>query len=153
MEKDTRYNLSLGKNVEIPDNPDLAVLDKIQNLHTDTNYVIRFSIPEFTSICPVTKQPDFGHLIIDYIASKWLIESKSLKYFIVSFRNFGIFHEDITIKVGKKILACVEPKWLRIGGYFYPRGGIPIDIFWQNCEPPSGVWIPDPGVDMYKGRT
>ena len=153
MEKDTRYNLSLGKNVEIQDNPDLAVLDRIQNLHTDTNYVTRFSIPEFTSICPVTKQPDFGHLIIDYIPSKWLIESKSLKYFIVSFRNFGIFHEDITIKVSKKILACVEPKWLRIGGYFYPRGGIPIDIFWQNCEPPSGVWIPAPGVDMYKGRT
>tara|TARA_B100001123_G_C15277409_1_gene1012691 strand:- start:306 stop:767 length:462 start_codon:yes stop_codon:yes gene_type:complete len=152
MNKKTKYNLSLGKKLTIPSNPEEAVLEKIKNLHKDTLYVTRFSIPEFTSICPVTKQPDFGHLLIDYVPSNWLIESKSMKYYINSFRNYGIFHEDITIKIGKKILSSVKPKWLRIGGYFYPRGGIPIDVFWQSCSPPKGLWVPKAGIKTYKGR-
>jgi 7-cyano-7-deazaguanine reductase len=88
--------------------------------------------PEFTSLCPVTGQPDFAHLVIDYAPGDWLIESKSLKLYLTSFRNHGSFHEDCTVKIGRKIVEIAQPRWLRIGGYWYPRGGIPIDVFWQT---------------------
>ena len=141
--KDTKYQYC---------NPDIKILDKINNPHVDVNYVITFTCPEFTSICPVTGQPDFAHIIIDYIPKKYIIESKSLKLYLNSFRNHGAFHEDCTIKIAKDLSKLLNPKWLRIGGYWYPRGGIPIDIFYQTSNPPKNIWVKDQNVLSYRGR-
>ncbi len=141
-----------GKQAKLPASPEAAVLDRVPNPHPDTDYVARFTCPEFTAICPITGQPDFAILVIDYAPGKWLLESKSLKLYLASFRNHGAFHEDCTVAIGKRIAKLLAPKWLRIGGYWYPRGGIPIDIFWQTGKPPSGVWIPDQGVPPYRAR-
>jgi len=145
-------DLQLGRSVEAPAAPEDAVLDPVPNPHADINYVARYVAPEFTSLCPVTGQPDFAHLVIDYIPDQWLVESKSLKLYLTSFRNHGAFHEGCTIDIAKKIIATIAPRWLRIGGYWYPRGGIPIDVFWQTGAAPEGVWLPDQGVPPYRGR-
>ena len=146
-------NLSqLGGTPEAPQTPEEADMERVKNPHPDTLYLARFIAPEFTSICPVTGQPDFAHLVIDYAPDEWLVESKSLKLFLQSFRNHGAFHEDCTLYVAKRIVSLLEPKWLRIGGYWYPRGGIPIDVFWQTGLPPEGLWLPDQGVPPYRGR-
>src|ERR1700690_2862595 len=144
--------LQLGRAVEWPKAPEEAQLDCVPNPQDDTDCVVRFTVPEFTSICPVTGQPDFAHLVIDYVPGEWLLESKSLKLYVASFRNHGAFHEDCTVAIGKRIVAEIKPKWLRIGGYWYPRGGIPIDVFWQTGKLPKGMWIPDQGVAPYRGR-
>jgi 7-cyano-7-deazaguanine reductase len=144
--------LQLGRAVEWPDSPEKATLDRVPNPQADTNYVVRFTAPEFTSLCPVTGQPDFAHLMIDYVPGRWLLESKSLKLYVASFRNHGAFHEDCTVMIGKRIADEIKPKFLRIGGYWYPRGGIPIDVFWQTGKLPKGMWIPDQGVAPYRCR-
>ena len=136
----------------MPAEPDGDVLDKVANPHPGTAYLVRFTAPEFTSLCPVTGQPDFAHLVIDYVPGAWLVEAKSLKLYLVGFRNHGAFHEDCTISIGKSLADLLEPQWLRIGGYWYPRGGIPIDVFWQTGAPPAGLWLPDQGVAPYRGR-
>ena len=128
------------------------MLDPVPNPHPDLNYVARYAAPEFTSLCPVTGQPDFAHLVIDYVPDQFLVESKSLKLYLTSFRNHGAFHEGCTIDIAKKIIATIAPRWLRIGGYWYPRGGIPIDVFWQTGAPLEGVWLPEQGVAPYRGR-
>src|SRR5580692_10204239 len=132
--------------------PEAAALVRVKNPHPDTPYVARFTAPEFTTLCPITGQPDFAILVIDYAPKAWLVESKSLKLYLVSFRNHGAFHEDCTVAIGKKLAALLEPKWLRIGGYFHPRGGMPIDVFWQKGKLPTGVWAPDQGVRTYSAR-
>lgn len=142
----------LGQQVDAPASPEEAVLETVPNPQAGTDYVARFTAPEFTSLCPVTGQPDFAHLVIDYVPDERLVESKSLKLYLTSFRNHGSFHEDCTISIAKKIVDAAKPKWLRIGGYWYPRGGIPIDVFWQTGEAPAGVWVPDQGVPTYRGR-
>jgi 7-cyano-7-deazaguanine reductase len=142
----------LGKRAEMPEGPDRAVLDRVPNPHADTPYTARFTAPEFTSLCPITGQPDFAHLVIDYVPDRWLVESKSLKFYLASFRNHGAFHEDCTVAIGKRLAALLEPHYLRIGGYWYPRGGMPIDVFWQTGTCPKGVWLPDQGVAPYRGR-
>ncbi|HEY3798578.1 MAG TPA: preQ(1) synthase [Caulobacteraceae bacterium] len=142
----------LGREARIPASPDEAVLQRVANPQAGTLYLARFTAPEFTSLCPVTGQPDFARLVIDYAPRDSLIESKSLKLYLNSFRNHGAFHEDCTIAIGKKIVDVAEPTWLRIGGYWYPRGGIPIDVFWQTGPAPDGLWLPDQGVDPYRGR-
>jgi 7-cyano-7-deazaguanine reductase len=147
-----KKTLQLGKPSRIPASPAEAVLDRVQNPHADTHYVARFTAPEFTTLCPITGQPDFAHLVIDYMPARWLLESKSLKLYLASFRNHGAFHEDCTVAIGKKLVAVLTPRFLRIGGYWYPRGGIPIDVFWQSGKLPSGVWLPDQGVAPYRGR-
>ena len=144
--------VALGKAVAQPTSPEEAKLDPVPNPHPDALYVARFTCPEFTSLCPVTGQPDFAHLVIDYVPDQWLVESKSLKLFLNSFRDRGAFHEGCTIDVAKRIVAAIEPRWLRIAGYWYPRGGIPIDVFYQTGEPPPGLFLPDPGVQPYRGR-
>jgi 7-cyano-7-deazaguanine reductase len=149
---DTTGATMLGQQSSLPASPDEAVLERVPNPHPDTQYVARFAVPEFTSICPVTGQPDFAHIVIDYVPDQFLVESKSFKLFMASFRNHGAFHEDCTLLVAKRLIACMQPKWLRIGGYWYPRGGIPIDVFWQTSEPPVGLFIPDQGVPPYRGR-
>jgi 7-cyano-7-deazaguanine reductase len=147
-----KTRLQLGRAVAIPSSPDEAVLDRVSNPQADTRFVARFTFPEFTSICPVTGQPDFGILMIDYVPDRWLVESKSLKLYLQSFRNHGAFHEDCTVAIGRRIADLLKPHWLRIGGYFNPRGGMPIDVFWQTGSPPEGVWVTDQGIAPYRGR-
>ena len=132
--------------------PDEARLDRVANPHPDTLYLARFTAPEFTSLCPVTGQPDFAILVIDYAPRAWLVESKSLKLYLNAFRDHGAFHEDCTVGIGRRLAGLLEPAWLRIGGYWYPRGGIPIDVFWQTGAPPEGLWLPDQGVPPYRAR-
>jgi 7-cyano-7-deazaguanine reductase len=142
----------LGARTSQPASPGEAKLETVANPHAGEDYLVRFICPEFTSLCPVTGQPDFAHLVIDYVPEKRILESKSLKLFLASFRNHGAFHEDCTLAVAKRLVAAMTPKWLRIGGYWYPRGGIPIDIFWQTGPPPKGLWLPEQGVPAYRGR-
>ncbi len=142
----------LGGDARPANDPKDATLERVPNPHPDIDYVARFTAPEFTSLCPVTGQPDFAHLVIDYVPGEWLVESKSLKLFLTSFRNHGAFHEDCTIHIAKRLKDLLDPRWLRIGGFWYPRGGIPIDVFWQTSEPPKGVLVPDFGVQPYRGR-
>jgi 7-cyano-7-deazaguanine reductase len=136
----------------VPASPDVAELDRVPNAHPDSPYVARFTFPEFTLMCPVTGQPDFAILVIDYVPNRWLVESKSLKLYLNSFRNHGAFHEQSTVSIGKRLVALLKPRYLRIGGYFFPRGGMPIDVFWQSGRLPRGVWLPDQGVAPYRGR-
>jgi 7-cyano-7-deazaguanine reductase len=153
MNEDQFDSLSqLGGSSEIPKIPKEAYLEAVPNPQIGTDYLIRFTCPEFTSLCPVTGQPDFAHLVIDYIANLLIIESKSLKIYLASFRNHAAFHEDCTVGIAKRLVKTLSPKWLRIGGYWYPRGGIPIDVFYQTGEVPASVWIPDQGVTTYRGR-
>lgn len=142
----------LGQSTTIASSPEKAILEKVPNPHRDVLYNVRFTCPEFTSLCPVTSQPDFAHIVIDYIPKNFLIESKSLKLFLHSYRNHKGFHEACTIEIAKRIIDLLEPIWLRIGGYWYPRGGIPIDIFYQTSGIPQDVWIPEQSVTSYKGR-
>ena len=142
----------LGRSVALPRSPREAKLEAVANPHADTDYLVRFTAPEFTSLCPVTGQPDFAHFVIDYAPAKSIVESKSLKLYLSSFRNHAAFHEDCTLEIGKRVATAIRPKYLRIAGYWYPRGGMPIDIFWQTGKLPSGVWLPDTGVASYRGR-
>jgi len=142
----------LGHQVRGADSPEEAVLERAPNPHPGAAYLVRFTAPEFTSLCPMTGQPDFAHLVIDYVPGDWIVESKSLKLYLGSFRNHGAFHEDCTLAIAKRLVAELEPRWLRIGGYWYPRGGIPIDVFWQSGRAPENLWLPEQGVAPYRGR-
>lgn len=142
----------LGGTSALPESPEEAVIERVPNPHKGTEYLVRFAAPEFTSICPITGAPDFAHLVIDYVPLDWLVESKSLKLFLGSFRNHGAFHEDCTVGIAKRLVKEIKPVWLRIGGYWYPRGGIPIDVFYQTGPAPKSLWLPDQGVPAYRGR-
>ena len=142
----------LGHRSTLPQSPAAAVLETVPNPHPGRLYVVRFTCPEFTSLCPITGQPDFAHLVIDYVPAATILESKSLKLYLFSFRNHGAFHEDCTLAIGGRIVDTLAPQWLRIAGFWYPRGGIPIDVFYQTAAPPTGLWLPDPGVLPYRGR-
>ncbi|MBI0003555.1 NADPH-dependent 7-cyano-7-deazaguanine reductase QueF [Bartonella sp. M0177] len=142
----------LGKKTPFPESPEKAVLERVPNPQADVKYCVRFTAPEFTSLCPITSQPDFAYLMIDYVPHEWLVESKSLKLYLGSFRNHGAFHEDCTVTIARRLVELLSPHWLRIGGYWYPRGGIPIDVFWQTGKAPDDVWIPEQNVSNYRGR-
>jgi len=142
----------LGQPTALPASPEEAVLERVANPAPGQAYLIRFACPEFTSLCPLTGQPDFAHIVLDYVPDAWIVESKSLKLFLGSFRNHGAFHEACTIQIAQRLVALLAPTWLRIGAYWYPRGGIPIDVFWQTGAAPAGVWVPDQGVPGYRGR-
>jgi 7-cyano-7-deazaguanine reductase len=142
----------LGQPTPLPASPGEAVLDYVPNPRRGALYLVRFTAPEFTSLCPVTGQPDFAHLVIDYSPAETIVESKSLKLFLGSYRNHCGFHEDVTVGIGERLTEEMRPLWLRIGGYWYPRGGMPIDVFWQTCKAPDELWLPDQGVQPYRGR-
>ena len=142
----------LGRRTALPRSPAEAILERVGNTQAGVDYCVRFTAPEFTSLCPMTGQPDFAHLVIDYVPGEWLVESKSLKLYLGAFRNHGAFHEDCTVGIARRLVELLVPKWLRIGGYWYPRGGMPIDVFYQTGLPPGDVWIPDQGVPAYRGR-
>jgi 7-cyano-7-deazaguanine reductase len=154
MNRDDIYTdlKQLGAATALPSSPDAAELERVPNPQEGMSYCVRFTAPEFTSLCPMTGQPDFAHLVIDYVPGRWLVESKSLKLFLGSFRNHGAFHEDCTVSIARRLVTFLEPEWLRIGGYWYPRGGIPIDVFFQTGPVPAQVWLPDQGVPPYRGR-
>ena len=152
MTTDASRLTQLGQAVSAPASPEAAVLERVPNPQPGILYGVRFTAPEFTSLCPVTGQPDFAHIVIDYVPRQWLLESKSLKLYLASFRNHAAFHEDCTVAIGRRLVEVAQPLWLRIGGYWYPRGGIPIDVFWQTGKPPEGLWLPDQGVPGYRGR-
>lgn len=153
MSSETYQGLEqLGSASKAPSTPEEAVLEYVPNPRSGSQYMVRFVCPEFTSLCPVTGQPDFAHLVLDYIPGKTLVESKSLKLFLQSFRNHQAFHEDCTVGIAERLVSEMSPVWLRLGGYWYPRGGIPIDVFFQTGAAPSGVWVPDQDVAPYKGR-
>ena len=151
---DQRYaNLhALGQHSAIQTDPDAAILERVSAPAAGSHYVVRFTCPEFTSLCPITGQPDFAHIVLDYIPADWIIESKSLKLFLTAFRNHGAFHEACTMMIANRIIAAISPLWLRIGAYWYPRGGMPIDIFWQTGAPPEGIFLPEQGAASYRGR-
>jgi 7-cyano-7-deazaguanine reductase len=142
----------LGRPAALPASPDEAVIEKVSNPEPGQQYVVRFVAPEFTALCPVTGQPDFAHLVIDYVPGPYLVESKSLKLYLASFRNHRTFHEACTVGIARRLVKELEPAWLRIGGYWYPRGGMPIDVFYQTAPAPPGIWLPDQGVPPYRGR-
>ena len=153
LKKNIYKNLQqLGGTTKLPDSPETAVLESVENPQSDVDYLIRFTAPEFTSLCPMTGQPDFAHLMIDYIPNSKLVESKSLKLYLGSYRNHGAFHEDCTVRIARRLIEEIEPKWIRIGGYWYPRGGMPIDVFFAHGEIPKGVWVPEQKVPPYRGR-
>jgi 7-cyano-7-deazaguanine reductase len=151
---DTDYEglTQLGRPTALPASPEAAVLETVPNPHPGTAYLVRFACPEFTSLCPVTGQPDFAHLVIDYVPDRLLVESKSLKLYLAAFRHHAGFHEACTVGIAKRLVETLAPAWLRIGGYWYPRGGIPIDVFYQTGPAPEGLWVPDQGVASYRGR-
>lgn len=151
---DARYQglTQLGGKTALPASPAEAVLERVANPHPGERYLVRITAPEFTSLCPITGQPDFAHLVIDYVPAGWLVESKSLKLYLGAFRNHGAFHEACTLEIALRLKAEIEPAWLRIGGYWYPRGGMPIDVFWQSGPPPEGLWLPPQEVAPYRGR-
>jgi 7-cyano-7-deazaguanine reductase len=144
--------VQLGQHSAPPVSSDKAVIERVANPHPRQLYLVRFTVPEFTTLCPVTGQPDFAHLVIDYAPGRWLVESKSLKLYLGAFRNESGFHEQCTLDIGERLVKLLGPRWLRIGGYWYPRGGMPIDVFWQTGRPPAGLWLPDTGVAPYRGR-
>ncbi len=153
MVKKSRPKLTLlGRRARLPASPADAVLETVPNPHRGSTYLVRFTAPEFTVLCPITGQPDFAHLVIDYVPRAKLVESKSLKLYLSAFRNHGAFHEDCTLAIAKRLERLLKPRWLRIGGYWYPRGGMPIDVFYQSGPPPKGLWLPDQGVAPYRGR-
>ena len=151
-ETKTESVAQLGAKAELPASPQAAVIETVPNPHPGTPYLVRFTCPEFTALCPMTGQPDFAHLVIDYVPEARLVESKSLKLYLGSFRNHGAFNEDCTLAIAKRLTAELAPRWLRIGGYWNPRGGMPIDVFYQSAPPPEGLWLPDQGVQPYRGR-
>ena len=142
----------LGRPADLPNTPEAAPIETVPNPHPGALYLVRFACPEFTSLCPVTGQPDFAHLVIDYAPRELLVESKSLKLFLGAYRNHAAFHEGCTVEIARRLERVLRPIWLRIGGYWYPRGGIPIDVFYQSGEAPAGLWLPDQGVPPYRGR-
>lgn len=142
----------LGAQAALPVTPSAAKLERVTNPVSDSLYVVRLTCPEFTSLCPLTGQPDFAFFMIDYIPGTWLVESKSFKLLMASYRNHGAFHEACTMEIARALASLLDPVWLRIGAYWYPRGGIPIDVFWQTGAAPPDVWIPPQEVPAYRGR-
>jgi 7-cyano-7-deazaguanine reductase len=154
MAKKSKYQglTQLGKKTELPAEPSVKTLERVPNPHPRENYTVRFTAPEFTCLCPVTGQPDFAHFVIDYLPNAWLVESKSLKLYLHSYRNHGGFHEGTTLDIAKDLIQAIAPKWIRIGGYWYPRGGMPIDVFFEKGRKPADLWVPDQKVEPYRGR-
>ena len=134
MRKDLDKLTALGRNVRAVGDYDPSVLDSFENQHPGRDYWVTFTCPEFTTLCPKTGQPDFATLTIRYIPGKRLVESKSLKLYLVGFRNHGDFHEDVTNIIMNDLIKLMDPKYIEVRGMFYPRGGISIYPFanWAN---------------------
>ena len=142
-----------GKIVDIPVRPEDALLDTFPNQTPTPDYVIRLTAPELTTLCPITGQPDFAILVIDYVPGERLVESKSFKLFLESFRNFGIFNEDCTAYIHGRLKEALQPKYLRVTGLWSARGGITIDVVIESGSlPPNCVPLPLDRVAYRGGR-
>lgn len=120
----------LGSNhTAYPTDYDPSILETFANKHPDNDYFVKFNCPEFTTLCPITSQPDFGNIVISYVPGERMVESKSLKLYLFSFRNHGDFHEDVVNIIMKDLIACLDPKYIEVWGRFLPRGGISIDPY------------------------
>lgn len=117
---------------------DPKILERFENRHPDTDCVVTLNMPEFTSLCPITGQPDFAEIRISYIPDRYLVESKSLKLYEFSFRNHGDFHEDCCCTIMKDLVALLDPKYIEVLGLFTPRGGISIHPFANHAKKGSG---------------
>lgn len=127
-EKHPTLTLLNRNHTEYPSTPDQAKLETFDNAYPNRNYVITFDCPEYSSLCPVTNQPDYGHITINYIADKKCIESKALKLYLFSFRNFNTFHEEAVNRILTDLAAACSPRWMEVIGDFMPRGGIAIKV-------------------------
>ncbi len=126
-QRNERATLSaLGRKTEYPTDYAPQVLETFENRHPDNDYWVRFNCPEFTSLCPITGQPDFAEIRINYLPGKLMVESKSLKLYLFSFRNHGDFHEDCVNTIMKDLIRLMQPKYIEVIGLFTPRGGISI---------------------------
>ena len=120
----------LGSNhTEYKTDYDPSLLETFSNKHPDNDYFVKFNCPEFTSLCPITGQPDFATIYISYVPDKLMVESKSLKLYLFSYRNHGDFHEDCVNKIMKDLIALLDPKYIEVTGKFLPRGGLSIDAY------------------------
>lgn len=133
----------LGRFAGVPDTPEGFVFDRIDNPNPQRLYVCRFTVPEFTSLCPKTGQPDFATVVIDYIPRKFLVESKSLKLYMFSYRNHGAYHEAVINEIGEDLVEVLNPIWMRVAGIFNARGGIPIDVWFHHGRIPSELSVHD----------
>ena len=118
-----------------PTDYDPSQLEAIENRHPESDYFVKFNCPEFTSLCPITGQPDFAEITISYVPDKKLVESKSLKLYLFSFRNHGDFHEHVVNVIRNDLIACLDPKYIEVLGRFLPRGGISIDPYCNYGKP------------------
>ncbi len=119
----------LGKKTQYPSDYEPNVLERFQNRHPDNDYFVKFNCPEFTSLCPITGQPDFATIYISYIPDQWMVESKSLKLYLFSYRNHGDFHENCINTIMKDLIALLSPRYIEVWGRFLPRGGLSIDPY------------------------
>lgn len=142
MSEHVRRELSqLGRSAPLPQSPEEAVLETFENPHPDLYYVVRLTSSEFTCLCPITGQPDFATIIVDYVPKKWILESKSFKLFLGSFRNSGIFHEDGTVYIHNRLKEALDPTYIRVVGFWNVRGGISIDIVVETGALPQGCYL------------
>ena len=119
------------------------VLETFDNQHPDNDYWVRFNCPEFTTLCPITGQPDFAEIRISYVPDVRMVESKSLKLYLFSFRSHGDFHEDVVNTIMKDLIRLMDPKYIEVTGLFTPRGGIPSILTRITAAPaPSGSGLP-----------
>ena len=132
-----KENLTLlGSNhTEYKTDYDPSLLETFSNKHPDNDYFVKFNCPEFTSLCPITGQPDFATIYISYVPDRKMVESKSLKLYLVSFRNHGDFHEDVVNIIMKDLIRLMEPRYIEVWGKFLPRGGISIDPYANYGRP------------------
>ena len=126
-----KENLTLlgSSRTKYPDNYAPQMLERFSNKHPDNDYFVKFNCPEFTSLCPITGQPDFATIYISYVPDQYLVESKSLKLYLYSFRNHGDFHEDVVNVIMKDLIKLMDPKYIEVWGKFTPRGGLSIDPY------------------------
>ena len=129
MDRENEGLKSLGKKTNYEFNYTPEVLEKFNNKHVENDYFIKFNCPEFTSLCPITGQPDFATIYISYIPDIYCVESKSLKLYLFSFRNHGDFHEDCVNIIMKDLIKLLNPRYIEVWGKFLPRGGLSIDPY------------------------
>ena len=138
----------LGKASALPASPSAATLDYVPNPRPGTLYLVRFAAPEFTSLCPVTGQPDFAHLVIDYAPGETIVESKSLKLFLGSFRNHAGFHEDVTVGIGQRLVEEMKPNGCASAAIGIRAAGCRSTSSGRAARRPKGLWLPDQGVAL-----
>ncbi len=135
MDRSSEPLHQLGRKTQYPTDYDPGLLERFQNRHRENDYFVKFNCPEFTSLCPITGQPDFACIYISYIPDEWMVESKSLKLYLFSFRNHGDFHEDCVNTIMKDLIALMDPRYIEVWGRFTPRGGISIDPYCNYGKP------------------